>query len=114
MGKYTHAGSRRNLLHESPTAELITKYSNELHVTTASPPCFIVHAFNDKAVPLQNSLMLFQALVEKNVSSSLHVFPQGAHSIALRNNPGSTKFWTTLCEEWMTETGFLPSLGENR
>jgi len=45
--------------------------------------------------------------LENNVPSSLHVFPQGAHSIALRNNPGSTELWTTLCEKWMVEMDII-------
>jgi acetyl esterase/lipase len=107
MGKYTHAGSRKALLGESPSDGLVREYSNELHVTAATPPCFIVHAWNDKSVPQQNSLMFHAALIEKNVQSSFHVFPQGAHSIALRNNPGSAELWTTLCEAWLNEMGFL-------
>ena len=107
MGPFTHAGSRRNLLGEHPSEELILQYSNELHVNSSTPPCFIVHAFNDKAVPVNNSLLFYDALVAANVSSSLHVFPQGAHAIALRNNPGSTEQWTVLCEQWMKEAGFM-------
>jgi len=107
MGEYTHAGSRSYLLGEHPSDDLIAKYSNELHVTPSTPPAFIVHAFNDKSVPVQNSLMLYGAMVAKKDSSTIHVFPQGGHSIALRNNPGSTQLWTSLCEEWMLEMGFL-------
>jgi len=66
-----------------------------------------VHAFNDKSVSLRNSLLFYQALVEQNVSASLHVFPQGGHAIALRNNPGSTEIWTAPCEMWLKEMGFI-------
>ena len=44
MGKFTHAGSRDNLLGEKPSNELIEKYSNELQVTAQTPPTFIVHS----------------------------------------------------------------------
>jgi acetyl esterase/lipase len=108
LGDYAHQGSRRNLLGENASQQLIAKYSNHLHVTAATPPAFIVHAFNDKSVSVKNSLMLYNALVDKSVSSSLHVFPQGGHAIALRNNPGSTEQWTNLCEAWMVEIGFIP------
>jgi len=114
MGRYTHAGSRKNLLGEHPAEEMVAKYSNETQVTSKTPPTFIVHAFNDKAVPLQNSLQLYEALVEKNVPSSFHVFPQGAHAIALRNNPGSTELWTSLCEQWMNEMGFMAPVVDKR
>lgn len=113
LGEWAHAGSRKNLLGESPTRELVQQYSNQLQVTAATPPVFIVHAFNDKTVPVKNSLLLADALVSKGVSCSLHLFPQGGHAIALRNNPGSTEQWTNLCEAWMVEMGFIPKTNTN-
>jgi acetyl esterase/lipase len=103
MGKYAHAGSRKNLLGENPSNEMIEKFSIELQVTPKTPPCFLVGAFNDKSVHPNNSLMFYSALLEKGVVTSFHVFPQGGHSIAVGNNPGSTALWTQLCEAWMRE-----------
>ncbi len=114
MSTYAHAGSRRNLLGDNPSKQLIEKYSAELHVTSATPPSFIVHAFNDQAVNVRNSLLFYQALLEKNVSASLHLFPQGGHAIALRNNPGSTEMWTALCEAWLKEMAFVPGVQSSR
>ena len=110
MGKYAHAGSRKNLLGENPTLELIEKYSLELQVTAKTPPCFLVGAFNDKSVHPSNSLRFYEALLEKGVVTSFHVFPQGGHSIGVGNNPGSTALWTPLCEEWMREMGLIESM----
>ena len=107
MGPFAHAGSRENLLGQHPSKELVDKYSIELQVKTGTPPCFIADAFNDKGVDPRNSLFFYQALLEKNIVTSFHVFPQGGHNIALRNNPGSTQLWTTLCEQWLVEMGFL-------
>ena len=107
LGKYAHTGSRKNLLGENASPEMINKYSNQLQVTASAAPAFIVHAFNDKAVDPHNSLMFYTALLEKGIPSSLHIFPQGAHAIALRNNPGSAEMWTTLCEAWLREMHFL-------
>jgi acetyl esterase/lipase len=109
MGAYAHAGSKENLLGKSPSKELIEKYSVELQVKQNTPPCFIADAFNDKGVDPHNSLLFYQALLEKNISTSFHVFPQGGHNIALRNNPGSTQLWTTLCEQWLIEMKFISS-----
>lgn len=108
LGTYAHAGSRKNLLGENASSELIEKYSLETQVTNATPPAFLVHAFNDKAVSARNSLLFYGALLDKGVPASLHIFPQGGHAIALRNNPGSTEAWTSLCEAWMIEMGFIP------
>ncbi|WP_407430130.1 alpha/beta hydrolase [Arcticibacter sp.] len=114
LGVYAHAGSRKNLLGESPSKLLIGRYSPHLLVGPSTPPSFIVHAFNDHSVSVNNSLLFYKALVDNKVQSSLHVFPQGGHAIALRNNPGSTEKWTQLCEAWMTEMGFKtgPSSGK--
>lgn len=108
MGKYAHKGSRKNLLGENPSPTQVARYSTQQWVTETTVPCFIVDAFNDKSVDPHNSLLFYQSLLEHKVVSSLHVFPQGGHAIALRNNPGSTGMWTELCERWMLEMGFIP------
>lgn len=107
MGKYAHKGSRRRLLGNNPSQEMIDKYSTQNNVTINTPPCFIAHAFNDKAVLPQNSLLFYQALLDKNISTSFHVFPQGGHAIGVNNNPGSAELWKHLCEVWLKEMGFI-------
>lgn len=108
MGRYVHKGSLKNLLGENPSADQLKKYSTQLQVTKNTPICFIADAFNDQAVDPHNSLIFYQALLENKVQSALHVFPQGGHAIALRNNPGSTEMWTSLCEKWMLEMNLIP------
>lgn len=107
LGKYTHKGSRNNLLGADTTQIEIEKYSNELHVNSNVPPTFIVHAYNDPAVNVRNSLMFYNALIENNVNASIHTFPQGGHGIRLYDNPGSAELWTNLLELWLKEMHFL-------
>jgi len=107
MGKYTHTSSRDNLLGDKPSAELITKYSNELHVTEKTPPAFLVHADNDSIVDTRNSILFYRALRDKKIPASLHIFPFGGHSFALRNNPGSAQSWVSLCEQWLVEMDII-------
>ncbi|TDO19057.1 alpha/beta hydrolase [Pedobacter duraquae] len=109
MGKYANKGSLNNLLGEKPTEAQIKQFSTQLQVTDKTPPTFIADAFNDKSVDPHNSLMFFEALLSHKVPSTLHVFPQGAHAIALRNNPGSADMWTQLCERWMIEMNIIPA-----
>lgn len=106
LGEYAHSGSRKNLLGANPSKALIERFSPHLNVSPSTPPSFVVHAFNDKSVSVNNALLFYKALLDNQVQSSLHVFPQGGHAIALRNNPGSTEHWTHLCEAWMAEMGF--------
>lgn len=103
MDRFAHPGSKRNLLGADTSRQRIVQYSNELHVTPGTPPAFLVHAANDNTVPVQNSLLFYNALIDQKINASLHVFPQGAHGIRLRDNPGSAEWWTSLCEAWMNE-----------
>lgn len=105
---YAHAGSIKNLLGPNPTEELKKKFSLQFQVLPVTPPCFIADAVNDRTVNPMNSLLYYQALLQNGVPVSFHAFPQGAHAIALRNNPGSTDLWTKLCEMWLIEMNIIP------
>ncbi|MBC7948803.1 MAG: alpha/beta hydrolase [Chitinophagaceae bacterium] len=107
MGRYAHPGSRRNFLAADTSKAMIEKYSNELRVTSITPPSFIVHALNDSTVKVQNSVLFYQALLDKKVNASIHVFPQGGHGIRMDANPGSTDLWLELLELWLKETGWV-------
>lgn len=102
-GPAAHKGSVRNLLGENPADNLTARFSAEKNVTSATAPVFMAHADDDPVVSSANSVLFYQALKTAGVPSALHIFPYGKHSIALRNNPGSTDLWTTLCEEWLKE-----------
>ncbi len=108
MGEIAHKGSRQNLLGKYDSPALREKFSCDKQVSAATPPMFIVHATDDPAVPCLNSLALFEALKRHDIKgASLHIFPSGGHSIALRNNPGTTNEWTSLAEKWLSEIGIL-------
>ena len=110
MGKYAHPGSKKYFIGPDSSKLMIEKYSNELQVSSATPPTFIVHALNDSSVKVQNSLFFYNALIDKNVNASIHIFPQGGHGIRLDDNPGSTDLWMNLLELWLKETGFAASI----
>lgn len=107
MGKYAHASSRKNFLGADTTRAMIEKYSNELQVSSNTPPTFMVHAQNDSTVNVRNSLLFYNALIEKNVQASIHIFPQGGHGIGLVDNPGSADLWLNLLDLWLREKGFV-------
>lgn len=110
MGSFAHKGSRENLLGKNPSKEGVAKFSLQNQVSGYTPPTFIADAFNDRVVSPMNSLLFYNALFEHHIPSALHVFPQGGHSIALRNNPGSTALWVDLCEKWLIETNVIKEI----
>lgn len=96
-----HAGSRNNLIGQNPDASLATTYSNELQVTKNTPPTFLIHAMDDDGVPVENSLLFFQAMKDNGVTGELHVYPKGGHGFGLGIGKGTVENWTTVCIDWM-------------
>ena len=101
--KIMHVGSRNNLIGEKADSILAKNYSNELQVTAQTPPTFLVHATDDKTVPVENSLLFYQALKENNVPAEMHIFPKGGHGFGLGLNRGAVESWTELCIQWLKE-----------
>lgn len=97
----THNGSRRNLLGETPSEELVLQFSNETRVTENTPPTFIIHSGDDKAVPIENSIRIYQALVKNNVNTTMHIFPEGGHGYSLGKSKETAPDWTTIAANWI-------------
>ena len=68
---YTHMGSHDNLLGDEASEELEKQYSNELQVDELTPPAFITHSDDDKAVPSLNSVNYYLGLHKKGIPASL-------------------------------------------
>jgi acetyl esterase/lipase len=102
-GASAHAGSAQQLIGAgvAPTDLALARYSANTHVSPETPPTLLVHASDDKSVPLENSLLMFQALRAANVRSELHVFESGGHGFGLRGVAGkSVAAWPTLVQNW--------------
>lgn len=82
-GDHAHSGSFKRLLGEDATEEQREYVSVERQVTEKVPPCFIWHTMADPVVPVENSLIFASALRNAGVKFELHIFPQGAHGLAL-------------------------------
>lgn len=103
----THAGSKRNLLGENPTPELVALLSNEEQVTKETPPTFLVHTLTDTAVPVENTLMFVNALRKAGVSFELHLYERGSHGFGLGTARGNRpadpilSTWPAHAADWL-------------
>jgi acetyl esterase/lipase len=104
---FAHKGSRRNLLGENPSQQLIDLMSNEKQVTEKTPPTFFFHTENDAGVPVENSLMFAAALRQKKVPYELHVFERGRHGVGLAANDPALGAWPKLLENWLRARRFI-------
>lgn len=100
-----HKGSRKNLLGPNPDPAMLELYSNELHVSEKTPPTFIFHAKDDRAVPLANTEKFYAALQAAKVPSELQVYEKGGHGFGMGQDECAQ--WTTQCAAWLKAQGFL-------
>jgi acetyl esterase/lipase len=106
FGGVAHVGSREALIGKNPSQQLIDLYSNEKQVTANTPPTFLVQAEDDDVVPVQNSLLFYDALLQNKVKAEMHIFPQGGHGFGL-NNRTTKDYWFDRLTEWMDGLGLL-------
>ena len=102
-----HAGSVESLLGPNPATELLESLSADRAVTERTPPAFLWHTADDGAVPVSHSLRYAQALVRHGVPVELHVFPHGQHGLGLARDHLHVAIWTSLCERWLQEQGWV-------
>lgn len=106
---HAHAGSRRALLGEKPSAELVAALSSETRVTAETPPTFLWHTVEDRSVPVENSLLFAEALRRAGVPFALHVFERGAHGLGMGRPGRPAPPWYEPCLFWLRERQFLPA-----
>lgn len=109
-GEFAHRGSFENLLGDRQ-AELGEKMSLEKQVTAKTPKSFIWHTFEDQSVPVENSLLLVSAFRKAGVPVEFHMYPKGAHGLALANHLTETNdgravqlectSWIGLAKTWL-------------
>ncbi len=111
-GKFAHERSMQNLLGDD-----IDKYTEivslERHISKDTPRAFIWHTYTDGSVPVENSLMLADALRKAGVNFELHIFPEGEHGSSLANEETSgsrtelvipaVQKWIDLVSAWIKD-----------
>ncbi|NAS12332.1 alpha/beta hydrolase [Poritiphilus flavus] len=100
-GEATHQGSKKALIGENPPSELVAHYSNELQVSSETPPTLLIHAVDDLGVPVENSLLFFEALKANKVPATMHIYPKGGHGFSLALSDPYLRSWTDRLLEWL-------------
>ncbi len=103
FGDKAHTGSRDKLLGRQNTSpEMVAYYSNELQVTSQTPPTFLIHSEDDKTVPVENSINYYLACLKNGVPAEMHLYPAGGHGYGLRTAKfGSLNTWPEACRAWL-------------
>lgn len=103
----THAGSRKNLLGETPDPARVAFYNNHERVTDKTPPTFLFHTGEDTAVLPINSVLFYQACLKHRVPAEIHVYGRGGHGVGLARGLPGTDAWPAALEAWLRGRGLL-------
>jgi acetyl esterase/lipase len=104
---HSHQGSRKALLGENPTAELIVENSLELQVKKDVSPVFIFHGVADQAVPVANSLVFFNEVQKYNANSELHIYQSSIHGLGMVQGQGSISSWPQALDLWLKQNKWI-------
>jgi acetyl esterase/lipase len=110
-GPATHGGSRDNLLGKDASDALKRSHSVDQRVDGETPPLFLVHAGDDGAVPVANSIDLYRAMLDHKRPAELHIFDEGGHGFGVRlpaNMPGAE--WPRLFARFAAHKGVFPAI----
>lgn len=98
------SGSRGNLLGKRISEEDKISYSPELHISSTTPPSFIVHAKDDSTSLAGNSIAYYSGLKSRQIPAELLLYEKGGHGFALYNK-AEKKYWFPAAVKWLSQQG---------
>ena len=109
-GEHAHRGSFVQLAGTDRDRQ--QAFSLENLVDGNTPPVFLWHTLDDDEVPVENTLLIEQALRKAGVPHEVHLFPHGIHGLSLADyetyEPNRGRLpdrhvnrWQALCAEWL-------------
>lgn len=104
---YAHLGSKRNLLGNEPSQELVDSLSNEKMITRDTPPTFLFHTNEDAGVPSENSVLFYLGLRAAKVPAELHIYERGRHGVGLAPMDPILSTWSGRLADWLKVRGLL-------
>ena len=90
---------------------MLNKVSLEKQVTNDTPQAFIWHTYTDDCVPVQNSLLLIEAMKQYEIPVEFHMYPVGGHGLSTCDELTATpdgygvqeecQSWLPLAKNWL-------------
>ena len=79
----------------------------DIHVTSQSPPTFLLQAEDDTVDRVENSLVYYAALRKAKVPVEMHLYAHGGHAFGLRRTDLPITGWPQLVETWLATIGMI-------
>jgi acetyl esterase/lipase len=79
----------------------------DLHVTSQTPPTFLLQAEDDHVDNVDDSLAYYIALRKAGALVEMHLYAQGGHAFGLRRTKFPITGWPQLVETWLGTIGMI-------
>ncbi len=94
-------------LEEPSIADPDLELNPDIHVTSQTPPTFLLQAEDDHVDSVYDSLSYYIALKRAGVSAEMHLYAQGNHAFGLRRTTLPITGWPQLVETWLATIGMV-------
>ncbi|MCA8023418.1 alpha/beta hydrolase [Burkholderia metallica] len=101
MPPFNHTRTRLHIVGEHPTEAESAELSVNLQVNSNTPRAFLAQALDDPVSPIDNSLLMLNAMRTARVPAELHVFQTGGHGWGLGAANSEVRAWPALLETWL-------------
>lgn len=81
--------------------------NSDIHVTSKTPPTFLLQNEDDQVDPVEHSLVYYRALKAAGVPVEMHLYSQGGHAFGLRPSKLPVSKWPQLVETWLKTIGMI-------
>ena len=86
-----------------PTAAQLKNYSSDRNVNAHTPPCFLAHARDDRAVLVTNTELFAAACRKTGVSCTTFIRDKGGHGYGVRDFGKPINKWPLAFVDWLIQ-----------
>jgi len=101
LGAENQKWLEETLFHRPMTEQEKRQYSLVDHVSAATPPAFLLHAYDDDDVPIRDSEVYAEALIAVGQDVEVHFFTRGGHGFGPGRPDDGTDQWLGLLANWI-------------
>jgi acetyl esterase/lipase len=104
-------GAKKLVVPHSATADKEYALNPDLHITSRTPPTFLLQAEDDDVDNVDDSLAYYIALKNAGVPVEMHLYAQGRHAFGLRRTKFPVTEWPQLVDIWLETIGMISDGG---
>ena len=94
-------GTKKYVVRHPANADKDLALNPDLHITSQTPPTFLLQAEDDHVDNVNDSLAYYIALNKAGVPAEMHLYAQGGHAFGLRRTKSPITGWPQLVETWL-------------